>query len=123
MKGYHKSLNRFLEINEGKYYIYVKIDNRKEKKAKSFAININTNATISKFERTEELTADDESEIIKSSFYEFSRQAGIRCYVHKEVKDLLVYICNKFDELGFSFIALYAHPNAKGELAMNVNRK
>lgn len=101
----------------------MKIDNRKEKKARSFAININTNATISKFERTEELTADDESEIIKSSFYEFSRQAGIRCYVHKEVKDLLVYICNKFDELGFSFIALYAHPNAKGELAMNVNRK
>ena len=49
MKGYHKSLNRFLQINEGKYYIYVKIDNRKEKKAKSFAINISTNATIRKF--------------------------------------------------------------------------
>jgi hypothetical protein len=39
------------------------------------------------------------------------------------VKDLLVYICNKFDELGFSFISLYAHPNAKAELAMSINRK
>jgi hypothetical protein len=39
------------------------------------------------------------------------------------VKDLLVYICNKFDELGFAFIALYAHPKAKGSLAMDVNIK
>jgi hypothetical protein len=71
----------------------------------------------------DEMTADEESDIIKSSFYEYSKQAGIRCYVHKEVKDLLVYICNKFDELGFAFISLYAHPNAKASLAMDVNRR
>jgi hypothetical protein len=83
VKGYHKSLNRFLEITPGKYVIYVKIDNSKENNAQSFAININTNAIIRKFVRNDDLTADDESNIIKSAFYEYSKQAGIRCYVHK----------------------------------------
>lgn len=78
---------------------------------------------IRKFQRNDELTAEEESEIIKSAFHEYCKQAGIRCYVHKEVKDLLVYICNKFDELGFAFISLYAHPKAKGSLAMDINRK
>jgi uncharacterized LabA/DUF88 family protein len=110
-------------VNEGKYAIYVKIDNTQEKKAQSFAININTNAVIRKFQRNDELTAEEESEIIKSFFYEYSKHAGIKCYVHKEVKDLLVYICNKFDELGFAFISLYAHPKAKGSLALDINRK
>lgn len=101
----------------------MKIDSTQEKKAQSFAININTNAVIRKFYRKDEYTAQEESDIIKSVFYEYSKQAGIRCYVHKEVKDLLVYICNKFDELGFAFISLYAHPKAKGSLAMDINRK
>ena len=61
----------------------MKIDNSKENNAESFAININTNAIIRKFIRNDELTADDESNIIKSAFYEYSKQAGIRCYVHK----------------------------------------
>lgn len=49
VKGYHKSLNRFLQIEEGTYYIYVKIDNSKKLPLESFAININTTAELKSF--------------------------------------------------------------------------
>ena len=47
VKGYHKSLNRFIQIDRGIYYIYFKIQRNKELLPQSkIAININTNAHI-----------------------------------------------------------------------------
>lgn len=53
VKGYHKSLNRFLEINPGKYYVYVKVENQKDNFVNSYAIGINTNAGISTFKQVQ----------------------------------------------------------------------
>lgn len=52
MKGYHKSINRFIEIEKGTYYIYFKVDrNRNIEPNQMVTININSTAYITSFRR------------------------------------------------------------------------
>ena len=125
MKGYHKSLNRFLQIEKGTYYIYFKLERNKLLTPKKIiAININTNAAIESFKAVDYRNPKYDFEfVMQSALHSINVREGLKTYVGKEnktKKNLVVYISHAFDELGFGIISIASRPPTTTFLAMNV---
>lgn len=61
--------------------------------------------------------------VLQSTFYQHGKQVGLRGYLHKESKDMIVFLANRFDEVGFGIVSLQVHPHAKDILAMKIHMK
>ena len=87
MKGYHKSVNRFIQIEKGVYYIYFKIErNRALSNNHRIAININTNASIESFKLVDYRNPNyDFSNIMMSALHNYNIRYGLKAYVGKEL--------------------------------------
>lgn len=124
MKGYHKSMNSFLSnLIPGRYYIYIKIENEVENKAKYFSINLVTNAHIREFKESILITPEEKELIFRSTFYSHTKKTGVKVYMHPGSKEFLVRFNDKFEEYGYGVISLDVHEKSKGELCMTVDKR
>lgn len=143
VKGYHKSVNRFLKIETaGTYYIYFKVDrNKKLESHQSVAINLNSNAKIQSFKKIDHRNPYAKYEfIMKSTLHNYNMRYGLKTYVGKSKeavksaeqnkkedeaskRNLVVYVSHSFDDNSFGLISIVAKPSSTMSLAMNIDQK
>ena len=85
VKGYHKSVNRFIQIEKGVYYVYFKVErNRTLTNKHRIAININTNASIESFKSVDYRNPKyNFSTIMMSTLHNYNIRYGLKAYVGK----------------------------------------
>ena len=124
VKGYHKSANRFIQVEKGVYYIYFKIErNRMLSNKHRIAININTNATIESFKQVDYRNPNyDFQYIMMSALNNYNIRYGLKAYVGKQEqkKQLVIHFGHSFDDIGFAVISINTKAPSKTFLAMNI---
>ncbi len=68
------------------------------------------------------------SRIMQSSLHDFNLRNGLKSYVGKDVKEtgkrqLVVYITDQFDSVGFSILSFRAEQGSKMSLAAKFHRR